>query len=180
VPRPSNTARLSFREITLTDLDDMAALLGDPLVMEHDPPPMTRDDVRAWIEGNRDSYTDPGFGIWRIELLTTGEFIGDCGLVLQEADDEIAVEIEFHIRATLFGQGFATEAALACRDFAATALNLSRLIAIIAPDNVVCHRVVEKIGLKREKVVNHEGSPAVLFGGDPLTAHLAAVSADRR
>lgn len=171
MPRPSNTARLSFSEISLADLEDVSALLGDPRVMEHDPPPMTRDEVREWIEENRLSYTDPGFGLWQVRLRATGEFVGDCGLVLQEVADEIAVEIEFHIRAELHGNGYATEAALACRDFAATSLNLRRLIGIIAPDNTVCHRVVEKIGFRQEKVVTHEGRLALVFSGDPVEAY---------
>jgi RimJ/RimL family protein N-acetyltransferase len=168
VSRPPNTARLSFSEITFADLDDMAALLADPRVMEHDPPPMTRAEVQDWIVENQVSYTDPGFGLWRLRLVATGEFVGDCGLVLQDVDGEIAVEIEFHIRADLHGNGYATEAARACRDFAATTLRVRRLIGIIAPENVMCHRVVEKIGLRREKFVTHEGRDALLFSGDPF------------
>jgi RimJ/RimL family protein N-acetyltransferase len=174
VPRPSTTARLSFSEITSADLDDLSALLGDPRVMEYDPPPMTRDEVREWIEENQISYTDPGFGLWQVRLNATGEFVGECGLVLQDVEGEIAVEIEFHIRADLHGNGYATEAALACRDFAATSLNLRRLIGIIAPDNTVCHRVVKKIGFRQERTVAHEGRQALLFSGDPLEAYLAS------
>jgi RimJ/RimL family protein N-acetyltransferase len=174
VPRPSNTARLSFGEITLADLDDMAALLGDPQVMKYDPPPMTRSEVHEWIVGNQESYIDPGFGIWRLGLLPNGEFVGDCGLVLQEVENEIAVEIEFHLHPTQQGNGYATEAALACRDLAATSLRLRHLIAVIAPDNLVCHHVIETIGLRRERTVTHEGRAALLFSGDPLAAHEAA------
>lgn len=177
MPRPSDTARLSFSEITLSDLEDMAALLGDPRVMAHDPPPMTRAEVREWIEGNRYSYVDPGFGIWALRLRSTGEFVGDCGLCLQEAGDEIAVEMEFHVRAELHGRGYATEAAVACRDLAASSLNLRRLIGIIAPDNSACHRVVEKIGFRRERVLVHEGRKAVLYSVDPVEAYQDSVEA---
>jgi RimJ/RimL family protein N-acetyltransferase len=172
VPRPSDTARLAFTEIGPADLDDLAALLGDPRVMAYDPPPMTREEVREWIEENQVSYVDPGFGLWALRLSSTGEFVGDCGLALQDVEDEIAVEIEFHIRVEMHGRGYATEAASACRDFAATSLKLRRLIGIIAPDNTACHRVVEKIGFCREKVVRHEGGTSILFSADPLGAYL--------
>jgi RimJ/RimL family protein N-acetyltransferase len=166
VPRPSDTARLSFTEITPADLPDMVALLGDPRVMAFDPPPMTPDEVAEWIGENHVSYTDPGFGLWALRLRATGEFVGDCGLALQDVDDEIAVEIEFHIRVDLHGRGYATEAAIACRDFAATSLGLRRLIGIITPDNTACHRVVEKIGFHRDRTVRHEGRTALLYSAD--------------
>jgi RimJ/RimL family protein N-acetyltransferase len=175
VARPSDTARLTFAEITVDDLDDMSALLGDPRVMRYDPPPMTRDEVREWIEWNQGTYTDPGFGIWLLRLRSTSEFVGDCGLTLQEVGADIAVEIEFHLRADLHGNGYATEAAFACRDFAATVLDLERLIGIIAVDNIAPQRIVEKIGMRREGVIEHEGRPAVLYGGDPIEAHRTQV-----
>lgn len=171
--RPPDTPRLSFGEITLADLEDMAALLGDPLVMQYDPPPMTRDEVREWIEWNHETYLDPGFGIWLLRLRSTGEFVGDCGLTLQEVGADIAVEIEFHLRTDLHGNGYATEAALACRDFAATSLELRRLIGIIALDNIAPQRIVEKLGMRREGVIEHEGRAAVLYGGDPTQIYRA-------
>ena len=48
------------------------------------------------------------------------------------------------------------------------------LIGIIAPDNTTCHRVVEKIGFRREKVVRHEGTTSLLFSADPLEAYLSS------
>jgi RimJ/RimL family protein N-acetyltransferase len=52
------TARLSLREMTDADLDDMAALPGDPEVMRHYPRPETRDEARAWIDWNKSNYAE--------------------------------------------------------------------------------------------------------------------------
>ena len=68
--------------------------------------------------------------------------------------------------AALLGRGYATEAAVACRDYARTALRVSRLIAIIHPDNRPSQRVAEKIGLRPEKrSLVHGGWEAVIYSG---------------
>ena len=53
---PPPTPQLAFREMTPDDLDDMAALLGDPEVMRYYPHPKTRDEASAWISWNRQIY----------------------------------------------------------------------------------------------------------------------------
>lgn len=157
--RPPPTARLVFRQMTEDDLDDMAALLGDPDVMRHYPRPRTRAEARAWIAWNQRLYRDEGFGLWVIALRDTGEFVGDCGLTPQEVDGIRELEIGYHVRADLHGRGLATEAASACRDFARDDLHAERLIAIIRPDNVASQRVAEKIGLPFERDTSHRGLP---------------------
>jgi RimJ/RimL family protein N-acetyltransferase len=77
---PGPTARLAFREMTPDDLDDLAALLGDPDVMRHYPRPRDRDEALAWIDWNQRLYRSEGFGLWLVTLRATGEFAGDCGL----------------------------------------------------------------------------------------------------
>jgi hypothetical protein len=47
MPAPPPTPRLAFREMTPDDLDDMAALLGDPQVMRYYPHPKSRDEALA-------------------------------------------------------------------------------------------------------------------------------------
>jgi RimJ/RimL family protein N-acetyltransferase len=66
----------------------------------------------------------------------------------------------------LQGQGYATEAAAASRDFARDVLGATRLIAIIHPDNRPSQRVAEKIGLLPEKrSVVHGGRDAIIYAG---------------
>jgi RimJ/RimL family protein N-acetyltransferase len=152
---PADTGRLAFAEMTAGDLDDMAALLGDVDVMRHYPRPKTRDEALRWIRWNQDLYQQEGFGLWVIRLRATGEFVGDCGLTPQEVEGTVDVEVGYHVRAALQGLGYATEAAAACRDHARQVLGLSRLIAIIDPDNKPSQRVAEKIGLRFERDATH-------------------------
>jgi RimJ/RimL family protein N-acetyltransferase len=137
--------------MTADDLDDMAALLGDPDVMRHYPSPKTRDEALAWIEWNQRLYRQEGFGLWLVTLRATGEFVGDCGLTPQEIEGVTELELGYHVRTGLQGNGYATEAAGACRDHARDVLEAKRLIAIIDPENQPSQRVAEKIGLPFER-----------------------------
>jgi RimJ/RimL family protein N-acetyltransferase len=150
MPPPSSTSRLAFRELTLADLDDMAALLGDPEVMTFYDHPKTRDESREWIEWNRRLYGERGFGLWRLALRDDA-FVGDCGLTPQLVDGVEELEVGYHVRRALQGRGYATEAARGCLDLARDVVGARRLIALIDPANVASRRVAEKVGLRYEK-----------------------------
>ena len=68
MPVPPPTPRLTFREMTPNDLDNMAALLGDPQVMRYYPQPKSRQEALTWIAWNQRLYREHGFGLW---LLTS-------------------------------------------------------------------------------------------------------------
>lgn len=118
----------------------------------------------GWIEWNRRNYAEHGFGLWVIET-HTGEFVGDCGLTMQEVEGEWLVEAGWHVRSPLRRQGYAAEAAAAVRAAARDA-GVEHLIAIIRPTNVASQRVATKIGLVLEREVHKHGGPALVFGAD--------------
>ena len=147
----------------LADLDDMAALLGDPAVMTYYPAPKTRDEAADWIARSQRRYAEHGYGLWIIET-KDGAFVGDCGLTWQPVNGVLHLEVGYHVRADLQGLGYATEAATACRDFARDELVAPELIAIIHPDNLRSRRVAEKLGMLQVDV-DRAGTPArVVFG----------------
>jgi RimJ/RimL family protein N-acetyltransferase len=160
------TPRLELREMTDGDLDDMAALLGDEQVMRYYPRPKTRSEAQDWIARNRSRYRDHGFGLWIMSRRDTGGFVGDCGLTYQCVDGVDELEVGYHVRTSLQGNGYATEAAAACRDFARDVIGASRLIAIISPRNLPSQRVAAKIGLEFEKrALAPSGAEAVIYAG---------------
>ena len=134
--------------MTLSDLDDMAALLGDADVMRYYRAPKTREQAEAWIAGNENNYAQFGYGLWIIET-HAGEFVGDCGLTWQAVNGSSKLEVGYHVSPTYQGQGLATEAAAACRDLARDQLQASELVAIVHPDNRASQRVAEKVGMTR-------------------------------
>ncbi|MHA6523725.1 GNAT family N-acetyltransferase [Tessaracoccus sp. G1721] len=137
--------RLVFRRMGEADLDDMAALLGDPEVMAYYPRPKTREEAAGWIEWNERNYARDGLGLWTITT-PDGGFVGDCGLTWQLIDGREELEVGYHVVPRLQGRGLATEAAAASRDLARS-LGHRHLIAIIHPANAASQRVAEKVGL---------------------------------
>lgn len=118
----------------------------------------------GWIAWSRRNYEQYGFGLWVIET-QAGEFVGDCGLTMQDVEGEELVEVGWHVRAPLRCQGYATEAATAVRDAARDA-GVKHLVAIIRPTNAASQRVATKIGLALEREVEAHGGPALVFGAD--------------
>lgn len=148
-----------------TDLADMAELLGDPEVMAFYSRAKSRSETLAWIEWNQRLYRERGFGLWLIETRDAGRFVGDCGLTPQEVNGSVEIELGYHVRSSLQGRGYATEAAAASRDYARDVLGLERLVAIIDPGNVASQRVAEKVGLALETETEHSGKPVRVYVG---------------
>jgi RimJ/RimL family protein N-acetyltransferase len=87
------------------DLDQTAALLGDPDVMRYYPAPKNREEARQWIEWDKRNYAEHGFGLWVAETVE-GDFIGDCGLTWQAVDGTREIEVGYHVRSDAQGNGF--------------------------------------------------------------------------
>ena len=111
------TPRLLLREYTLDDFPSLYEILSDPETMQHYPAPYDEEKTRNWITWNLDNYEKYGFGLWAVVLKETGEFIGDCGITLQNIDGEILPEIGYHIHKKYWRRGFGKEAARAVRDW---------------------------------------------------------------
>lgn len=155
------TKRLRFREMTDGDLEAMARLLADPHVMRYYPRPKSRSEAQQWIAWNQANYRDFGFGLWIIET-ADGEFVGDCGLTMQEVEGQLEVEVGYHVRLDFQNQGFATEAAAAVKSVA-VAHGIKRLIAIINPENIPSQRVAENIGLRYERMASYPGGAQRIY-----------------
>jgi [ribosomal protein S5]-alanine N-acetyltransferase len=141
------TSRLILREFVPQDADGLARVISDPETMRFYPSPFDRAGVEEWIARNIRRYRASGYGLWVLDLKSTGEMIGDCGITLQDVDGEQLPEIGYHLRRDMWGQGFATEAARACRDYGFRALEADLLISLIRPENVASCRVAERNGM---------------------------------
>lgn len=146
----------------------MASLLGDPAVMTYYPAPKTREQAADWIAWNQRNYAEHGYGLWIIET-HDGAFIGDCGLTWQPVNGKRRLEVGYHVQTRAQGQGYATEAAAACRDFARSTLGAPELVAIIHPRNAASRRVAEKIGMRHAED-DHGGTPVRAVYWMELTA----------
>jgi RimJ/RimL family protein N-acetyltransferase len=145
------------------DLDQMAALLGDPDLMRFYPRPKSRQEALGWIRWNQSNYAEHRYGLWIVET-HDGEFVGDCGLTWQPVGNERVLEVGYHTVSALQGRGFATEAAGACLDLASGPIGESHVVAIINPDNTPSRRVAEKIGMRLELETEVHNRPVVVYG----------------
>ena len=140
------TERLRLRELALDDADKLALVMSDPESMKFYPHPFSREEVENWIKWNLDNYQKYGFGLWAVVEKESGEFIGDCGITMQQVEGDAFHEIGYHLRKEFRGKGYATEAAKACSDFA-KAHGIKKIISYMKSDNLPSRRVAERNGM---------------------------------
>ena len=151
------TERLLLREITHDDCDELLRIWGDAEAMRLFPKTLSREEMTEWIDRNLKRYESCGHGVWAVVLKDSRQFVGDCGLVVQEVDGVEELEVGYHFNPKFWGRGFATEAARGCMDYAFSQLNARRIISMIRPENSASRRLAERNGLKIEKEVFWRG-----------------------
>ena len=157
------TQRLVLRELTLEDLDFVAEMLAHPDVMHFWPRPFTRDEAAEWIRRQEQRYARDGFGYWLALDKATGQPIGQAGLLTQELNGVVETGIGYMLHRPFWGQGYATEAAVGCRDYAFGKLAKPRATAVVRPENLPSRRVAERIGLKFERMTTWAEMPHMLY-----------------
>ena len=143
------TPRLHLRLMRETDLEDLLEIFADPRVMvSFDTEPFDRAQMLGWIKGNLEHQARYGYGLFSAILKSEEVLIGDCGLEHMTLDGKQVTELGYDFRSDYWGQGYATEAAGAVRDYAFHTLNLPGLISLIRVGNEASRRVSEKIGMQ--------------------------------
>jgi RimJ/RimL family protein N-acetyltransferase len=165
------TERLVLRKMDMSDVDDLMGIFSDPVAMRYYPATKSREEAEAWVRWTLDSYRDYDFGQWVAILKDSGEFAGQCGLTVQEVEGKKEVEIGYLFLRKYWGQGLATEAAIAARNYGFDALGYGRLISLIVPGNRASRRVAEKTGLTLEKVVRKWDKEICVYAISKETAH---------
>lgn len=160
------TQRLVLRQLELNDADFIVELLNEAAFLQFigDKGVRTLDDACEYIrKGPMDSYERNGFGLYAV-CLGDGTRAGICGLVKREGLGDVDVGFAFLSRH--HSKGYAAESAAAILEHARRVLGLQRVVAITSPENFGSIAVLEKIGLKFERMVRlAQDSPELkLFG----------------
>lgn len=163
LPETLETDRLTLRPLALRDLDQMATLLGDAEGLRFWGPPLDRAGATGWIERNVARYERDGFGRCAIILRSTGELVGDCGLVRTEVEGADEVELGWIVRRSHWGRGFATEAGRAWLEYGLSTLRLGRVVSMIVEPNIASRRVAEKLGMAVERTALWGGQPHLMY-----------------
>ena len=155
------TDRLILRRLSVEDSAFILELVNEPSWLRFigDRGVRTLEDARGYIlKGPVEMYGRHGFGLYLTELKADGAPIGLCGLIKRESLED--VDIGFAFLPRFWGKGYAYEAAAAVLAYGRSAFGLERLVAITSPDNHGSIKVLEKIGLKFERMVRmSEGEP---------------------
>ena len=146
--------RLVLREFHLDDAEFILELLNEAAFLRFigDKGVRTLADARDYLlKGPIESYRRFGFGLYLASLREDGAPIGMCGLVKREGLAD--VDVGFALQSRYWSRGYAVEAAAAVLDYGKRILNLGRIVAIANPDNQASIAVLEKIGLRFERMV---------------------------
>jgi RimJ/RimL family protein N-acetyltransferase len=158
------TERLLLRVPEERDVDGYLAVFGDPRTVEFlGMGVQTRDECAAGIKRMRQHWERYGVGLFSVIRNEDERLLGRVGFLMwdprrwvgafrEDLEGDLETEIGWTLGSEHWNRGYATEAAIACRDWALGELGLTRLVSVIAPGNAGSIRVAEKIGetLERE------------------------------
>lgn len=162
------TERLILRSWREEDLQVFAGMNADREVMRYFPSLLTYDETAAFYQRILAEFRNKGWGLYAVELKSTGEFIGYTGLheIGFKAEFTPGVEIGWRLAASHHNQGYATEAAVAVIKLARE-VGLARLYSFTARQNGPSERVMQKIGMEKVGEFEHPALPS----DSPLLLH---------
>ena len=143
------TRRLMLRQCRDEDRTPFALLNADPLVMEHLPALLTRDQSDALVDRWSERIKRDGYGLWAVEIRASNEFIGYVGLASPtwEAAFTPCTEIGWRLARSAWGYGYATEAANAALATAFGAIGLGDVVSFTTKSNLRSQHVMQRIGM---------------------------------
>ena len=157
------TERLRLRKMTPADAPFILELLNEESFISNIGDKGVRDEAGAvgYIQtGPLASYERFGFGLYLVELKSTGEPIGICGLL--KRDNLEHADVGFAFLPRFWRKGYAAESAAAVIDFGKNNFGLKRIAAITNPDNIGSIKVLERVGLRFERMIRlSDDSPEI-------------------
>jgi ribosomal-protein-alanine N-acetyltransferase len=166
------TERLLLRGWRAEDLPVFAAMNADPEVMEHFPALLTSEESDGFVGRVVAGWAANGFGLWAVEQVGDGTFLGFAGLTRPRFDAPFmpAVEVGWRFARRAWGKGFATEAGRASLAFGFDVVGLDVIVSFTSPANVRSWRVMERLGMTHDPSDDFD-HPRVAEGS-PLRRHL--------
>jgi RimJ/RimL family protein N-acetyltransferase len=151
IPVPIVTARLRLRPFDESDVENITKMLADPETTRWIGGAKSATEAAASVARMRDSFHSRGWGTLAVESLEETTCIGYCGVrPLPYTND---VEIAYSLLKSHWGLGYATEASVACLNWAFDILPTDSVVATVYPGNVRCLSVLKKLSMKQETAV---------------------------
>lgn len=145
------TVRLFLRNWKDEDLAPFAALNADPVVMEFFANKLSRDQSDHTARVFASQIRDRGWGLWAVEEIASGRFIGFVGLSIPNWPAPFApcVEVGWRLAKPFWGKGYATEAGRASLDYGFEQLGLQEIVSFTTAPNVRSQNVMQRLGMTR-------------------------------
>ena len=123
---------------------------SDPDVMKFFPKTLTEEETFEMIQRINRHFEKNNFGLFAVDKLKTGEFIGFCGLYIPRFNEFFTpcVEIGWRFKKTVWGLGFATEAAAACLKYGFEVLKMEKIVSFTSPLNIRSEKLMQRIGME--------------------------------
>lgn len=141
------TERLLLREMNQQDFPALCMILQDKEVMYAYEHAFDDEEAQAWLDNQIQRYRDCGFGLWAVILKETGKMIGQCGITKQKCNGKEVLEVGYLFQKSFWHRGYATEAAVACKNYAFEKLSASEVYSIIRDTNTASQKVAERNGM---------------------------------
>ena len=158
------TERLILRVFRPEDSEAFAPIEADPEVMRfYASGPRSREFTERVVCYFISLQKQHGFSFWAVVHKADSRFLGFCGLIPQTVDGQEEIEVGYKLARSDWGQGLATEAAHAVRNWGFAHLDVPRLVSIIDPGNMASIRVAEKNGMAYVKDITYDGKVCRLY-----------------
>jgi RimJ/RimL family protein N-acetyltransferase len=156
------TPRLTAERLRPDDFADMASLHLDPEVSRYLSGVRPPDETEVYMATKLAHWEQHGFGLWVLRT-RDGEFAGRAGIHHVAFDGAPEVDVAYTFRRAVWGQGLASEVALALVDIGLGQLNFPSLIGFASARNAASHRVLEKSGFGFERRTTFKGDEVVVY-----------------
>lgn len=159
------TKRLLFRKIVQADFDQWLPFHQNPLSSEHWSGEHTDPLIACqnWLDATFYRYEKNLGGMNILIDKEKNSLIGQCGLLIQTVNDIQELEIGYSILPRYWNQGYATEAAKRCMQYASNNQFSESLISIVHVKNKVSQKVTENLGMSVEKTTRYKTNPVFIF-----------------
>lgn len=144
-----SSPRLGFRTWLESDLEEFSQMNADPETMKYFEKPLIEEESQAMMERMNIMFKDKGYCYFAVDLLDSGKFLGMIGLgwKIFKAEFTPCVDIGWRIKREFWNQGYTSEGATSCLDFAKE-LRIEEVLSLASSDNKASIRVMQKIGME--------------------------------
>ncbi|MEI8131380.1 MAG: GNAT family N-acetyltransferase [Leptolinea sp.] len=164
------TARLRLRYMSPEDIPTLIDLWTDADVTHFMSGPRNLVTLTCNLKETASNPLADPYDLWPLVEKSSAKVIGHCGLLDKDVEGKIDIELVYVLVKPAWGKGYATEIALALRDYAFFTRKVPRLIALIDPENIASERVASKVGMLLEKeTVRPGGEVRYLYALYPYT-----------